>query len=63
MTIELFGNIYEEVEDNSSEIECSSCALFNICEATKPNLPCIRADGSLNRHFILVNEKLNAKEQ
>lgn len=63
MTLELFGNIYEEVEDNSSEFACSSCALFKICEVTKPNLPCVRVNGSLNRHFILVNTKLNTEEK
>lgn len=63
MLIELFGNIYEEVEDNGSESLCSSCALYKICEAIKPNLPCARADGSLNRHFISVNTKLNTEEE
>lgn len=62
MTMELFGNIYEEVEDDCSESMCSSCALLEICEATKPNLPCERADGSLNRHFIRVSTKLNTEE-
>lgn len=61
MSMELFGNIYEEVEDNGSESLCSSCALFKICEATKPNLPCERADGSINRHFIRVS--LNIEEE
>ena len=60
--MELFGNIYEEVEDGGSECACLSCALFKICEATKPNLPCERADGTLNRHFILVSTKLKSKE-
>ena len=65
-TIELFGNIYEEVDDNCFEIECKSCALLEICNITKPDLPCKRADGSTNRHFILVDladdEKLNEEE-
>lgn len=56
-TIELFGNIYKEVEDNCFSSECNSCALLEICNATKPNLPCTRADGSMNRHFVLVEEK------
>ena len=60
MTIELFGNIYEEVEDRGSECECFDCSLYKICELTKPSLPCERTDGSLNRHFILV-KKLNAE--
>ena len=63
MIMELFGNIYEEVEDNGSEYACSSCALFKICEITKPNLPCVRVDGSLNRHFILASTKLNAEKK
>lgn len=55
-TIELFGNIYEEVDDNCFESECKSCALLEICKATRTALPCERADGSRNRHFVLVEE-------
>lgn len=65
-TIELFGNIYEEVEDGGAECVCASCALLEICNTVKPDLPCERADGSVNRHFILVDladdEKLNGEE-
>lgn len=57
MTIELFGNIYEEVEDGGIELACEYCALNKICQLTKPYLQCERADGSLNRHFILVSTK------
>lgn len=62
MLIELFGNIYKEVEDLGSECECLDCSLFELCELTKPKVPCERADGSLNRHFIRVSTKLNTKE-
>ena len=62
MALELFGNIYEEVEDNCYESDCLSCALLKICEKTKPNLPCARVDGSINRHFILVEEKSNKED-
>ena len=58
-TIELFGNIYEEVEDNSREDNCKSCALLEICYVTKPNLSCTRANGRRNRHFALADEKSN----
>ncbi len=58
-TIELFGNIYEEVEDNCSESECKLCALLEICNMTKPDLPCTRVDGSMNRHFVLVDDEKN----
>lgn len=61
MLIELFGNIYKEVKDGGSECACPFCDMFEICEATKPNLPCERADGSLNRHFIRVS--LNTEEE
>lgn len=57
-TIELFGNIYEEVEDDYSECACTLCALLERCKkAVESDLPCERADGSVNRHFILVNEE------
>lgn len=63
-TIEIFGNIYEEVEDNCFVSDCSSCDLLKICNLTKPDIPCVRADGSSNRHFVLVeDEKLNNKEE
>jgi hypothetical protein len=61
MAFELFGNIYEEVEDNRSESDCLFCALLKICEKTKPLLPCKRKDGNINRHFIIV-EKLNEEK-
>ena len=61
MAFELFGNIYEEAEDNCSESDCLSCALLKICNVTKPVLPCERADGSMNRHFVIV-KKLNKEE-
>lgn len=51
MEIEIFGNIYEEVEDGGSACACEYCALYEICEVIKPYLLCERADGSLNRHF------------
>lgn len=62
-SIEIFGNIYEEIEDGGSESECSLCALLEICKVVKPNLPCKRANGITNRHFVLVNEELNNKEE
>ena len=61
-TMELFGNIYEEVESNSVESQCSLCALLKFCMAVDPDLPCERADGSVNRYFVLVNEKSNDEE-
>lgn len=61
-TIELFGNIYEEVESNGLMSECKLCALRNICMTT-PELPCKKADGSTNRRFVLVNEKLIDEEK
>jgi len=54
--IELFGNIYEEVEDNSREYNCKLCALLEICNITKPNLPCTRVNDRRNRHFVLVSK-------
>ena len=51
MEIEIFGNIYEEVEDGGIELACEYCALNAICQLTKPYLPCERADGSMTRHF------------
>ena len=66
MKFELFGNTYKEVEDSCREYECKSCALLEICNTVKQDLPCERADGSVNRHFILVDladdEKLNGEE-
>lgn len=56
-TIELFGNIYKEVEDSCREYECKSCALLEICNITKPNLPCKKVDGRTNRHFVLVDDE------
>lgn len=63
MLIELFGNIYKEVEDSGSECACPVCALYDVCEMTKPYLPlpCERADGSINRHFIRVS--INIEEE
>lgn len=58
-TIEFFGNIYEVVEDVGTECACTSCALLEICNTVKPDLPCKRADGSVNRHFILADKKSN----
>lgn len=59
MKIEIFGNVYEEVKDDCFESDCSLCALLEICNLTKPNLPCERADGSRDRHFVIVDEKQN----
>lgn len=56
-TIELFGNIYEEVEDSESECTCTLCVFLERCKkAVEPDLPCERADGSVNRHFVLVDK-------
>ena len=59
MKLEICGNIYEDVEDTSREYNCIPCALREICNITKPNLPCTRANGRRNRHFVLVEEKSN----
>jgi len=59
-TMELFGNIYEEVEDNNVESSCALCAFLEICnESHMSILPCERVDGSCNRYFVLANEKSN----
>lgn len=59
-TIELFGKVYEEIEDDSSECACALCALFERCKKTvESDLPCERTDGSVNRHFVLVNDEKN----
>ena len=62
MQFELFGNVYEEVEDDGSECTCGLCALLEICKIVKPDLPCERANGTVNRHFVLVEEKSNEEE-
>lgn len=61
-TIELFGHIYEEVEDCGSISKCKLCAMREFCDITGPDVPCEKADGSCNRHFVLVNKKLNEEE-
>ena len=61
-TIEIFGNIYEEVEDCGSMVKCKLCAMREYCRMTDPDIICKKADGSCNRHFVLVNEKLNEEE-
>ena len=61
-TIEIFGNIYEEVEDNGSILQCKLCAMREYCGMTNPDNPCTRVDGSCNRHFVLVNKKLNEEK-
>lgn len=61
-TIELFGYIFEEVEDRGSLSKCKLCAMRAICNMTSPDFPCKKADGSHNRHFVLVNEKLKEEE-
>lgn len=54
--IEFFGNIYEVVDDDCRGSECKLCDLFWLCGMTKPDLPCEKADGSMNRHFVLVEK-------
>lgn len=52
---EIFGNVYEIVHDEEdNEMTCGICDLKHICALTKPNLPCEKQDGTLNRHFEII---------
>lgn len=61
-TIEIFGYIFEEVNDSGTISRCKLCAMRAICNMTGPDIPCKKADGSCNRHFVLVNKKLNEEK-
>ena len=57
--IEIFGKKYEIIEDAGNVEGCDSCALWNVCERTKPLLPCEKSDGKFFRHFVEVTNSEN----